>query len=51
MPGRTKNNVDINNINEKTIKVGTHNEFMENNNFYKEIIEVSNNKILEDEDV
>ena len=38
-------------INEKTIKVGTHNEFMENNNFYKEIIEVSNNKILEDEDV
>ncbi len=38
-------------INEKTIKVGTHNEFMENNDFYKEIIEVSNNKILEDEDV
>ena len=38
-------------INEKTIQVGTHNELMNNSNFYKEIIEVSNNKILEDEEV
>jgi ATP-binding cassette subfamily B protein len=38
-------------INEKKIQVGTHNEFMKSNDFYREIIEVSNNKILEDEDV
>ncbi len=38
-------------INDKTIQVGTHNELMKNNDFYREIIEVSNNKILEDEDI
>lgn len=38
-------------INEKTIQVGTHHELMNTNDFYREIIEVSNNKILEDEDV
>ena len=38
-------------INDKTIKVGTHEELMKNNVFYKDIIEVSKNKILEDEDL
>jgi len=38
-------------INENTIQVGTHNELMNHNDFYREMIEVSNNKILEDEDM
>ncbi len=38
-------------INNKTIQVGTHEELIKNNVFYKDIIEVSKNKILEDEDL
>lgn len=37
-------------INNKTIKVGNHTELM-NNQSYKDIIEVSKNKILEDEEI
>ena len=38
-------------INEKTIEVGTHKELINNNVFYKDIIEISKNKILEDEEL
>lgn len=38
-------------VNNKTIEVGTDEEFMKNNILYKDIIEVSNNKILEDEEL
>ncbi len=38
-------------INNQTIEIGHHEEFMNNNKFYKEIIEISNNKILEDEEI
>lgn len=37
-------------INNKTIEVGKHEEFMKNNKLYKDMLEVSNNKILEDEE-
>lgn len=37
-------------INNKTVEVGKHEELMRTNKFYKEIIEVSQNKILEDEE-
>ena len=37
-------------INNKTIEVGKHEELMNSNKVYKEIIEVSQNKILEDEE-
>lgn len=37
-------------INNKTIEVGKHEDFMRNNKLYKDMIEVSNNKILEDEE-
>ena len=37
-------------INNKTVEVGNHSEFMKNNKFYREMIEVSNNKILEEEE-
>ena len=38
-------------INNKTIEVGIHEELMKNNMLYKDIIEISNNKILEDEEL
>lgn len=38
-------------INNKTIEVGVHEELIKNNELYKDIIEVSNNKILEDEEL
>lgn len=38
-------------INDKTIEVGVHEELIKNNKLYKDIIEVSNNKILEDEEI
>lgn len=38
-------------INEKTIEVDTHEELINNNMFYRDIIEVSRNKILEDEEL
>lgn len=38
-------------INNKTLQVGTHEELMKNNVYYKDIIEVSKNKILEDDDL
>lgn len=38
-------------INEKTIEVGNHDELMEKSGMYKEIIEISKNKILEDEEI
>lgn len=38
-------------INNKTIEEGSHEELMENNMLYKDIIEISNNKILEDEEL
>ena len=38
-------------INEKTIEVGTHEELINNNMFYRDIIEISRNKILEDEEL
>ena len=37
-------------INNKKIEVAKHEELMENNKLYKDIIEVSKNKILEDEE-
>lgn len=37
-------------INNKTIEVGNHDELMRSNQLYKEIIEISKNKILEDEE-
>lgn len=37
-------------ITNKTIEVGTHEKFMKENDVYKEIIEVSQNKILEEEE-
>ena len=37
-------------INNKTIEIGTHESFMKENKTYKEIIEVSQNKILEEEE-
>lgn len=37
-------------INDKTIEVGNHEELMRSNKLYKEIIEISNNKILVDEE-
>lgn len=37
-------------INDKTIEVGKHGELMNSNKLYKEIIEISENKILEDEE-
>ncbi len=38
-------------INNKTIEEGSHEELMKNNILYKDIIEISNNKILEDEEL
>ena len=38
-------------INNKTIEEGSHEELMKNNMLYKDIIEISNNKILEDEEL
>ena len=38
-------------IDENTIKEGTHNELMEKSNNYKNIIENSQNKILEEEEI
>lgn len=38
-------------INNKTIEVGIHEELMKNNMLYKDIIEISKNKILEDEEM
>ncbi len=38
-------------INNKTIEEGSHEELMKNNVLYKDIIEISNNKILEDEEL
>ena len=38
-------------INNKTIKVGTHEKLMQESNIYKDIIEISKNKILEDEEI
>lgn len=38
-------------IDENTIKVGTHNKLMEKSNNYKNIIENSQNKILEEEEI
>lgn len=37
-------------INDRTVEVGRHEELMNTNKFYKDIIEVSKNKILEDEE-
>ena len=37
-------------INNKTIEVGKHQDLMQSNELYKEIIEVSKNKIVEDEE-
>ena len=37
-------------INDKTIEVGKHEDLMNSNKFYKEIIEISKNKIIEDEE-
>lgn len=37
-------------INDKTIKTGTHQKLMEENSIYQQIIEVSGNKILEEEE-
>ncbi len=37
-------------INNKTIEVGKHEDLMNSNKFYKEIIEISKNKIMEDEE-
>lgn len=37
-------------INDKTIKIGTHQKLMEENSIYQQIIEVSENKILEEEE-
>lgn len=38
-------------INNKTIEVSNHQELMDSNKLYREIIEISNNKILEDEEL
>lgn len=38
-------------IDENTIKIGTHNELMKKSNKYKSIIENSQNKILEEEEI
>lgn len=38
-------------INNKTIEEGSHEKLMKNNILYKDIIEISNNKILEDEEL
>lgn len=38
-------------INNKTIEVSNHQKLMDNNMLYKEIIEISSNKILEDEEL
>lgn len=38
-------------INNKTIEVGLHEELIKNNKLYKEIIEISENKILEEEEI
>lgn len=38
-------------INDKTIQVAKHEELMESNSLYRDIIEISKNKILEDEEV
>lgn len=38
-------------INNKTIEEGSHEELMKNNMLYRDIIEISNNKILEDEEL
>ncbi len=38
-------------IRDKTIKTGTHDELMENDSLYKDIIDVHNNKILEEEEI
>lgn len=38
-------------INNNTIEVGTHEELMNSNMLYKDIIEISKNKILEDEEL
>lgn len=38
-------------INNKTIEVSNHQELMNNNMLYREIIEISSNKILEDEEL
>ena len=38
-------------INGKGIEVGTHEELINNNMLYKDIIEISKNKILEDEEL
>lgn len=37
-------------INDKTIEVGKHEDLMNSNKLYKEIIEISKNKIIEDEE-
>lgn len=37
-------------IHQKTIKVGNHDEFINTNKLYKEMIEIGQNKILEDEE-
>ena len=37
-------------INNKTIIVGTHKELMQNNQLYKDMIEINENKILEEEE-
>ena len=42
------NLIDI--INDKTIEVGKHEDLMNSNKLYKEIIEISKNKIIEDEE-
>ena len=38
-------------INDKTIEVGKHEDLMNLNKLYKEIIEISKNKIIEDEEI
>lgn len=38
-------------INNKTVEVGIHEELMKNNMLYKDIIEISKNKVLEDEEL
>lgn len=38
-------------INNKKVKVGTHEELLQNDNQYRQIIEINQNKIFEDEDI
>ena len=38
-------------INNKTIEVGKHEDLINSNKLYKEIIEISKNKIIEDEEI